>query len=80
VNKQASRFAALIALTLTLTACVSSPTLKGSALRKAALTDCVSKFLAEDVAPVDSLHICSSIYSRWEPTTTGGMSRGTSND
>lgn len=38
--------------------------------RKAELQACVSNFLTQDVSPVDSLNICSSIYSRWEPTTT----------
>lgn len=41
-----------------------------STKRKAELQKCVSTFLAQDVSPVDSLNICSSIYSRWEATTT----------
>lgn len=38
--------------------------------RKAQLQTCVAGFLDKDVSPVDSLNICSSIYSRWEPSTT----------
>lgn len=41
-----------------------------ASIRKKSMTGCVSEFLGQDVSPVDSLHICSQIYSRWEPTTT----------
>lgn len=46
-----------------------------SSARKAELQKCVSNFLQQDVSPVDSLHICASIYSRWEPTTTKSFER-----
>lgn len=44
-----------------------------SAERKAALVTCVSRFLSEDVSPVDSMNICGQVFSRWEPTTTKGF-------
>ena len=77
ILKLASGFAALTLLALSAGCSTLDRTdVSSSAQRKAALTSCVSRFLREDVAPVDSLHICSSIYSRWEPTTTRGLTNG----
>lgn len=33
--------------------------------RKSQMVGCVSQFLGQDVAPMDSLQICSTVYSRW---------------
>jgi len=73
--KQASRFAALTTAVLLSTGCALTPAQDDTRRsRKAELTGCVAQFLDKDVSPVDSLNICSSIYSRWNPTTTGKVS------
>lgn len=42
-----------------------------SQLRKAAMIGCVDNFLQQDVAPMDSLAICNTVYKRWDASGSG---------
>lgn len=64
----------LISLVLFMSGCVTSPkryTSEGDSARyerKEKMMKCVSEFLVQDVAPGDALSICTTIFSRYEPS------------